>query len=38
MVKICPITGGVQVQVGWCLGQPDLVGGIPAYDREVGVR
>uniref|UniRef100_A0A8B9BHA3 Receptor-type tyrosine-protein phosphatase S n=1 Tax=Anser brachyrhynchus TaxID=132585 RepID=A0A8B9BHA3_9AVES len=29
----CPITGGVQEEVGQGPGQPDLVGGIPTHDR-----
>jgi len=29
----CPISGSVQCQVGWDPGQPDLVGGSPAYGR-----
>ncbi|XP_074422456.1 natural killer cell receptor 2B4-like isoform X2 [Larus michahellis] len=30
----CPIPGGVQGQVGWGLGQPGLVGGVPAQERD----
>lgn len=30
---VCPMCGGVQSQVGWGPGQPDLVGGSPAYGR-----
>ena len=35
----CPIPGGVQGQTAWGLGQPDLVGGSPAYVRgsELGI-
>lgn len=33
-----PIPGGVQGQVVWSLGQPDLVGGISAYGRGVRTR
>ena len=36
----CPVSGGVQGQVGWGPGQPGLVLGMkvvgPACDREVG--
>jgi len=34
----CPIPEDVQGQVGWGLGQPDLMGGNPAHGREVGTR
>ena len=38
----CSIPGGVQAQVGWGPGQPDLVPdlevGGPACDRRVGTR
>ena len=27
----CPISGGIQGQVGWGPGQPELVGGSPAH-------
>lgn len=33
-----PPLEGVQSQVGWGLGQPDQVGGIPAYGMEVGTK
>ena len=29
----CPIPGGVRGQAEWGLGQPDLVGGIPAHGK-----
>ena len=32
----CPIPGGVQGQAGWGLGQPGLMGGVPAHGRGVG--
>ena len=28
----CPIPGGIQGQVGWGFGQPDLLGGSPAHE------
>ena len=31
----CPIPGGVQGQVGWGCGQPDLVSGSPAHGWEL---
>ena len=34
----CPVPGGVQGQVGWGPGQPDLVGGSPACGGGVGTR
>lgn len=34
----CPIPGGIQGQVGWGPGQPELVGGNPAHDRGIGIR
>ena len=33
-----PIPGGVQGQVGWGLGQPELVGGSPAHSNGFGTR
>jgi len=32
----CHIHGGVQGQVGWGPGQPDLMVGNPAHSRGVG--
>jgi len=32
----CPIPGGIQGQVRWGPGQPDLVGGNPVYNRGLG--
>jgi len=29
----CPISGGIQGQVGWDPGQPDLVAGNPDHGR-----
>lgn len=29
----CSISGCIQGQVGWCLGDTDLVGGDPVYGR-----
>ena len=29
----CPISGGIQGQVGWVPGQPDLVGGSLVHGR-----
>jgi len=29
----CPIPGGVQCQVGWDFGQPDLMGDVPANGK-----
>jgi len=34
----CPIPGGIQDQVGWGPGQPDLLGGNTAHSREFGTR
>ena len=34
----CPIPGGIQGQVGWGPGQPELVGGSPARGKRVGAR
>ena len=34
----CPISRGIQGQVGWDPGQPDLVGDNPAHGRGVGIR
>ena len=34
----CPITGSVQGQVGWGFEPPDLVEGVPAHGRGVGLR
>ena len=34
----CLISEGIQGQVGWGPGQPDLVAGNPAYGRAVGTR
>ena len=31
----CPNRGGIQGQVKWGPGQPDLVGGKPAQGREL---
>ena len=31
-----PIPGGVQGQLGWGPGQPDLVAGNPAHGRGIG--
>jgi len=31
----CPLPSSVQVQVGWGLEQPGLVGSVPAYGRRV---
>jgi len=33
----CPITGRVQGQVGWGFEEPDLVKGLPAHSRGVGL-
>jgi len=33
-----PIPGGIQSQVGWSPGQPDLVVGSPVHDRGIGSR
>ena len=32
----CPVPGGVQGQVRWGPGQPELVGSSPAHRRRVG--
>jgi len=32
------ISRGIQGQVEWEPGEPDLVGGVPAYGRGVGTR
>jgi len=31
----CPIPGGVQAQIGWGPGQPNLLGGSPVHSREL---
>ena len=31
----CRIPGGAQGQVGWGLGQPELVGGSPDHGRQL---
>ena len=31
----CPIPGDIQGQVGWGLGQPELVGGSPDHGRQL---
>ena len=33
----CPIPGGIQSQVGWGPGQPQLVGSGPAHGRGLGL-
>ena len=33
----CPIIGSVQGEVGWDFEQPDLVEGVPAHGRKVGL-
>jgi len=33
----CPIPGGIQAQVGWGPGQPELLGGSPAHGRGLGL-
>jgi len=35
---VCPIARSVQGQVGWSLGQPGLVEGVPAHVRGAGIR
>lgn len=34
----CPMPGNVLSQAGWGFDQPCLVVGVPAYDREDGIR
>ena len=31
----CPISGGIQGQVGWGFGQLDIVEGVPVHAREL---
>ena len=31
----CPLSGNIQGQAGWGFEQPGLVGGIPAYSRDL---
>ena len=33
----CPISGGIQGQVGWGPGQPELLGGSPANSRGLAL-
>ena len=35
---LCPIPGGVEGQVEWGPGQPDMVGGSPAQGSRLGTR
>ena len=34
----CHLPGNIQGQAGWDFEQPDMVGGVPSYSREVRTR